>query len=207
MFRSQVVPAPGSSAGTKRMTQCGAATVLPRKSSIFPRITGLESCKKWLKSFFYVRNTTKVDQINLPAFVLAPPTEKHNWTLDPKELLKGVNDAHQVLVELVKKGLTADDLLIAFIISRICPLQRRSRKICYITGHRDPTRMSTFKLTKPEVLRRIKAIATTHLTPALGWNVAPHSVTNPITLVSIGRKAILTLSSSNFSAGIQLTPE
>ena len=32
---------------TKMTAECGAALMTPRKGSIFPRITGLMSCKKW----------------------------------------------------------------------------------------------------------------------------------------------------------------
>ena len=36
--------------------ECGAATVTPRKGSVFPRIQGLQTCKKWQTSWFYVKN-------------------------------------------------------------------------------------------------------------------------------------------------------
>jgi hypothetical protein len=39
----------------------------------FPKVELLESCKKWQKSFFYVKNTTDVDLLNLPPFVDEPP--------------------------------------------------------------------------------------------------------------------------------------
>ena len=69
-FRKQVIPNPADPAAPKMMTQCGAATVTPRRGSIFPRIYGLESCRKWQRSFFYVKNSTDVDLINLPDFVI-----------------------------------------------------------------------------------------------------------------------------------------
>jgi hypothetical protein len=50
------------------MTQCGATTIMSRKVSKFPKIIQLESVKKWLKSFFYVKNLTNTDLINLPPF-------------------------------------------------------------------------------------------------------------------------------------------
>jgi hypothetical protein len=40
-----------------------------RKGLDFPKIELLESCKKWQKTFFYVKNTTAVDLINLPEYV------------------------------------------------------------------------------------------------------------------------------------------
>ena len=71
-FRKQVVPNPADPEAPKVMTQCGAATITPRRGSIFPRIYGLESCRKWQRSFFYVKNSTDVDLINLPDFVIGP---------------------------------------------------------------------------------------------------------------------------------------
>jgi hypothetical protein len=60
------------------MTQCGAATIMSQKGSDFPKIELLESCKKWQKSFFYVKNTTDVDLLNLPEYVDLPPNEMKN---------------------------------------------------------------------------------------------------------------------------------
>jgi hypothetical protein len=60
------------------MTQCGAGTIMSRKGSKFPKIFLLESVKKWQKSFFYVKNLTKEDRINLPPCNNTPPTEMKN---------------------------------------------------------------------------------------------------------------------------------
>jgi hypothetical protein len=54
------------------MTQCGAATIMSRKGSDFPKIELLESYKKWQKSFFYVKNTTDANLLNLPPYVDEP---------------------------------------------------------------------------------------------------------------------------------------
>jgi hypothetical protein len=51
------------------MTQCGAATIMSPKGSDFPKIELLESCKKWQKSFFYVKNTTNVDLLDVYALL------------------------------------------------------------------------------------------------------------------------------------------
>ena len=45
----------------KHMTATGGASISPRKRSIFPRVLGLESCRKWQRTFFYVKNTGKED--------------------------------------------------------------------------------------------------------------------------------------------------
>ena len=53
-FRLRKQTIPNKEEVVKDMTACGAASITPRKHSIFPRITGLESCRKWPRSFFYV---------------------------------------------------------------------------------------------------------------------------------------------------------
>jgi hypothetical protein len=57
---------------------------MSRKGSDFPKIELLESCKKWQKSFFYVKNTTAVDLLNLPPYVDVPPVGMKNWTYTPR---------------------------------------------------------------------------------------------------------------------------
>jgi hypothetical protein len=48
---------------------CGTASFYARKTADFPGIKGKESCKKWQRSFFYVKNLKEgVDHINLPPF-------------------------------------------------------------------------------------------------------------------------------------------
>ena len=69
------------------MTATGGASISPRKRSIFPRVLGLESCRKWQRTFFYVKNTGDEDLINLPPFDLPPPNEQFNWNYDLKETL------------------------------------------------------------------------------------------------------------------------
>jgi hypothetical protein len=53
---------------------------MSRKGSEFSKIELLESCKKWQRTFFYVKNTTEVDLINLPPYFNVPLTEMKNWT-------------------------------------------------------------------------------------------------------------------------------
>jgi hypothetical protein len=65
---------------------CGAASFYARKTMGFSRLKGKESCKKWQRSFFYVKNLKKgVDYINLPPFdasatVGAPLSPALVWT-------------------------------------------------------------------------------------------------------------------------------
>jgi hypothetical protein len=111
------------------MTQCGAATIMSQKGSDFPKVELLESCKKWQKSFFYVKNTTDVDMLNLPPFVDEPPLEMKNGTYNPKTTVGPVNALHWVKCELLDASLTPQDLVACFISRCVSPLQRRSHKI------------------------------------------------------------------------------
>ena len=76
------------------------ATIIPRKGSIFPRIHGLESCRKWQRMFFYVKNRGDEDLLNLPPFRLAPPNEQHDWGFEPVETNLEINENHKFIEEL-----------------------------------------------------------------------------------------------------------
>jgi hypothetical protein len=88
---------------------------MSRKVSKFPKIIQLESVKKWLKSFFYVKNLTNTDLINLPPFENSPPTEMKNWEMNPKNRLKSVNAVHEVLHQLLAAGLMPDDIITTYV--------------------------------------------------------------------------------------------
>jgi hypothetical protein len=128
------------------MTQCGAAIIMSRKGSEFPKIELLESCKKWQKTFFYVKNTTTVDLINLPPYVDVPPHEMKNWTYNPKNAVSIINALHRVMGELSSAGLRSENIIACFISRRVSPLQWRSHKICQMSGAMDPTQHSTHEL-------------------------------------------------------------
>jgi hypothetical protein len=107
------------------MTQCGAATIMSRKGSDFPKIELLESCKKWQKTFFYVKNTTNADLIILPEYVDVPPIDMKNWTYNPRSMVGTVNALHRVMGELCNIGLTQEDIIACFVSRRVSPLQQR----------------------------------------------------------------------------------
>ena len=46
-FVRQHIPKKKHVAGKETTVECGAAAVMPRKTSRFPRIAGLRACKKW----------------------------------------------------------------------------------------------------------------------------------------------------------------
>jgi hypothetical protein len=60
---------------------CGTASFYARKTTNFPALKGKESCKKWQRSFFYVRNLKEgADYINLPPFDASGPGERESWS-------------------------------------------------------------------------------------------------------------------------------
>jgi hypothetical protein len=143
----------------------------------------LESCKKWQKSFFYVKNTSEVDLLNLPPFVDEPPLAMKNWSYNPKNSMMPVNALHRVKGELWDAGLTPQDLVACFISRCISPLQRRSHKICQMSGPMDPTRHSTHELTPADILRRIKDIYKCSQA-SFTWGLKPYSRDRPTPTVN-----------------------
>jgi hypothetical protein len=165
------------------MTQCGAATIMSWKGSDFLKIELLESCKKWQKSFFYVKNTTDVDLLNLPTYVDIPPNEMKNWTYNPKNMVGTVNALHRVKGKLCDAGLTPEDIISCFIIRQVSPLQRRYHKICQMSEAMDPTRHSTHELSPADILRRVKDICKTPQT-VFAWGLEPYSRDRPAPTVN-----------------------
>jgi hypothetical protein len=165
------------------MTQYGAATIMSQKGSEFPKIEPLESCKKWQKTFFYVKNTTKVELINLPPYVDVPPQEMKNKTFNPKNAVSIVNALHRVMGELSSASLRPEDIIACFISRRVSPLQRRSHKICQMSGAMDPTRHSMHELSPADILRRVKNICKTTQT-IFPWGLEPYSQDRPALMVN-----------------------
>jgi hypothetical protein len=166
------------------MTQCGAATIMSQKGFDFPKIELLESYKKWQKSFFYLKNTTDVDLLNLPPYVDEPPTGMKNWTYNPKNKVGLVNALHRVKGELRDAGLTQQDIVACFISRRISPLQRRSHKICQLSRAMDPTRHSTHELSPADILRRVKDICKSSQV-TFAWGLEPYSRDSPAPTVNL----------------------
>lgn len=173
------------------MTSCGASTVVARKSCEFAKIQGLESCQKWQRSFFYVKNPDQVDQeeqvdyISLPEFNIDPPPpySQPNWGFDTKMTDMEINNIHSYLLE-IQDELTVDDLLRTFISHSVSPLHDRVHKICHMSGPYDPTRIITVELDKSAVHRRVRAISQTEMTDDWEWGLQPHSRANPLARVS-----------------------
>jgi hypothetical protein len=81
-------------------------------------------------------------------------------------------------------GLEPTDLLLAFLVARVAPLQRRSHKMCFLGSARDPTRHSSKSLSALEVARKANRIADVKLQASWTWGLRPHDRENPIAEVS-----------------------
>src|SRR6266699_3173943 len=107
------------------MTDVGAAMTNPRTNSIFPRIPGLESAKDWQETYFYVKNTTNRDLINLPDFHIGPPANNKDWRTDVSAFKHELDEYHLRLENFIDAGLSADDIVCTFIECRVLPIQAR----------------------------------------------------------------------------------
>jgi hypothetical protein len=166
------------------MTQCGAATIMSQKGSDFPKIELLESCKKWRKSFFYVKNTTDADLLNLLPYVDEPSFEMKNWTYNLKNTVGPVNALHRIKGELRDAGLMPQDIVACFISRRVSPLQRRSHKICQMSRAMDPTRHSTHELSPADILWWVKDICKSSQV-TFAWGLEPYSRDRPAPTVNL----------------------
>jgi hypothetical protein len=165
---------------------CGTASFYAHKTADFPGIKGKESCKKWQRSFFYVRNLKEgADHINLPPFEASGP-EWDSWSAplpcpspDMEKILQRISTLQ------TEGGLTPPDLLLAFLVARVSPLQRRSHKMCFLGSARDPTRHSSRALLALEVARKANHIANVKLQASWMWGLEPHDRDNPIAEVRL----------------------
>ena len=137
--------------------------ITKRSGANCPKMPLEDSVKKWQNSFFYVRNVGE-DRINLPPFINSPPWGKLNWGYYPKHPSQEVlNLSEQVSVMKEQEGLTGTDLITAFIVRRVLPLQQRSHLIGQMTGLQDPNRMADLRLAADQVAHRVNDITKANL--------------------------------------------
>jgi hypothetical protein len=160
---------------------CGMASFYARKTADFPRLKGKESCKKWQRSFFYMKNLKEgADHINLPPFDANGP-ERDSWSAPLPRAAPDVEKILQGISALQKEGgLKPHDLLLTFLVARVSPLQRRSHKMCFLGSARDPTRHSSKELSATEVARKANRVADVKLRASWKWGLKPHDRYNPI---------------------------
>ena len=127
--------------------------------------------KKWLKTWFYVKNTNKnVNMLNLPRYVPGPPADRGNWDYYPADEDGQIQQIYKHIRLLKNEGqLRPEDLICTFLKRRISPMQLRAHKICHMSGLLDPNRISTFELSDADVWERLKVISSTHITAEWKW--------------------------------------
>jgi hypothetical protein len=137
----------------------------------------LESVWTWQKSFFYVQNGGPEDFINLPEYVPGPPSLK-NWLYHPKDDKESIRIG--LFIEKNKKetNLYADDLVTVFLSCRVLPVERRTHKICQISGRMDPTQITTHQLSASDLVLKAKQICQNTLRPSGKYGLAPYSRRN-----------------------------
>jgi hypothetical protein len=166
---------------------CGTASFYVRKTVDFPGLKGKKSCKKWQRSFFYVRNLKEgADYINLPLFDTSGPGERERWSAPLPRPSPDMMKMLQRITALQKEGnLKPSDLLLAFLDARMPPLQHRSHKMCFLGSARDPTRHSSRTLVAVEVAQKANIIAEVKLLATWAWGLRPHDHDNPIAEVCL----------------------
>jgi hypothetical protein len=161
---------------------CGVVSFYLHKTASFPGLKGKEYCKKWQRSFFYVRNLKKgSDYINLPPFDASGPGERDSWSAPlPRSSLDMDKILQRIAALQVDSGLKPSNLLLTFLDARVSPLQRRSHKMCFLGSDRDPTRHSSRALMAVEVAQKANRITEVKLPASWAWGLKPYDRNNPI---------------------------
>ncbi|KAK1617810.1 hypothetical protein QYE76_023327 [Lolium multiflorum] len=165
----------------KPPVQCGSCIIGSRQASPFFKFSGLESCRSWQGTFFYVKNNGAADLIDLPPFDPAPPT-KTNWSYNPKESHNETNRIIRFMKQRMKDtNLCSDDIIRTFISRRVLPLKRRAHKMSEMYGPGDPTKITGLPLSKKDVVLKARQICQTSMPEDWEWGLRPLSSTNPPT--------------------------
>ncbi|KAK1652024.1 hypothetical protein QYE76_069829 [Lolium multiflorum] len=163
----------------KPPVQCGSCIIGSRQGSPFFKFNGLESCRLWQTTFFYVKNKSATDLINLPAFNPAPPA-KINWHYNPGTDHNETNRVVRFMLKLMKDtNICSDDIIRAFICRRVLPLQQRAHKISEMYGPGDPTKITGLPLSKADVVLKANQICQTDMPDDWEWGLCPLSSRNP----------------------------
>ena len=141
----------------------------------FPVITLIQSVKRWQKSYFYVKNVApQGDYVNLPAYVAGPPAGRRpQWSYRARTLSPvGAAAVTRLRVMIQSEGLTGSDLLAAFVVRRVLPLQGRPHLISQMSGQLDPSRMCTKEMPHDEVAHMVNYLANCKLRRVAVWQGA-----------------------------------
>ncbi|KAK1643347.1 hypothetical protein QYE76_061152 [Lolium multiflorum] len=113
----------------KPPVECGSCIVGSRQGSTFLKFAGLESCRAWQGTFFYVKNNVRANLIDLPPFQAGPPS-RTNWSYNPKKDHAETNRVVRFLASLKKEtNICSDDIIRTFISRRVLPLKRRVHRM------------------------------------------------------------------------------
>jgi hypothetical protein len=128
-----------------------------------------------------VKNAGAADLINLPAFNPAVPT-KANWSYNPKDSHIETNRIVRFMKQLMKDtAICSDDIVRTFISRRVLPLKRRAHKMSEMYGPGDPTKITSFPLTKEDVALKARHICQSAMPLDWEWGLLPLSSLNPPT--------------------------
>ncbi|KAK1645974.1 hypothetical protein QYE76_063779 [Lolium multiflorum] len=165
----------------KPPVECGSCIVGSRQGSTFLKFAGLESCRAWQGTFFYVKNDGRANLIDLPPFQAGPPS-RANWSYNPKTDHAETNRVVRFLASLKKEtNICSDDIIRTFISRRVLPLKRRVHRMSEMYGAGDPTKITGRPLSKKDVVRKAKKICQTAMPFEWEWGLLPLSTTNPPT--------------------------
>ncbi|KAK1612372.1 hypothetical protein QYE76_036045 [Lolium multiflorum] len=163
----------------KPPTQCGSCIISARQGSPFFKFSGLESCRAWQQTFFYVRNKGAADFINLPACNPGTPS-KANWKHNPGNTHIETNRIVRFMDQFIKDtNIFSDDIIRVFISRRVLPLQRRAHKMSQMYGRCDPTKITSCTLSPEDVALKARQIFQTDMPLEWSWGLLPLSSTNP----------------------------
>ncbi|KAK1602585.1 hypothetical protein QYE76_037579 [Lolium multiflorum] len=165
----------------KPPVECGSCIVGSRQGSTFLKFSGLESCRAWQGTFFYVKNSGRANLINLPPYQEGPPS-RTNWSYNPRTDHAETNRVVRFLASLKKEtNICSDDIIRTFISRRVLPLKRRAHRMSEMYGPGDPTKITGRPLSKKDVVRKAKQICQTAMPFAWEWGLLPLSSSNPPT--------------------------
>jgi hypothetical protein len=165
----------------KPPVQCGSCIIGSRQGSPFFKFSGLESCRLWQGTFFYVKNNGPANLIDLPPFNAAPPS-RANWSYNPKTDHIETNRVVRFMANLMKEtNICSDDIIRTFISRRVLPLKRRQHRMSEMYGPGDPTKITGLPLSKKDVVRKARQICQTAMPVDWEWGLLPLSTTNPPT--------------------------
>jgi hypothetical protein len=182
----------------KPLNPCGSAIVIPRLAGPWPKVTCIDTVRKWQRTFFYVKNPSNgADLINLPAYsAVTPPasnSERDYWRIDVNEEDEEISQALARLKGMKDAGLIGEDLVLTYLSRRVSPLQRRLHKICYMSGAMDATRHTTFELDQAAVYRRLCALIKPAIKADWKFGLAAYSRDNPVPQVRLFLSGIIFL--------------